>query len=171
ISSAPSAKSQSPRISISTPGYPFRRSADAAAPPVRSDTSRSEDSPPRNTPTVFPRNRPFSLIGNSPHLHLGGKRDVRQLPHRLPPPRNEPQDVGRAGPPPVDHEIGVLLRKHRVSLAGALHPHPLQKDRRPLQAGGIPEGGAERPLPPGLAGAAPLVERLHAGNRVVGMPR
>src|SRR3990170_2863399 len=165
------AESQSPRMSISTTGYPFRRSAEAAAPPVRSDTSRSEDSPPRNTPTVFPRNRPFSFIGDPPHFPLGAKRDPRQLPPPPPPARDEPQDVGRAGPPPVDHEIGVLLRKHRVSLAGALHPRPLQKDRRPLQAGGIPEGGAERPLPPGLAGAAPLVERLHAGKRVVGMPR
>src|SRR5512134_1917523 len=85
--------SQSPVMSTSRTLYPRRRRAATAAAPVRSDTSLSEDSPPRNTPTVFSRYFPFSGIGDPPQLHFEGQIDPRHHPYPFPGPFDEAQRV------------------------------------------------------------------------------
>src|SRR3990172_5529191 len=157
---------QSPRMSIWDPAYPFRRRACAAAPPVRSDTSRSEDSPPRNPPTVFPRYLPFSGIEGAPQFDFECKVDPRHHPYLLSASHDEPERFGGGCPPRVDQEIGVLLREKGIALPRALHPCLLQQPARFLVRR-IAEGRAEGPLPPGLGRAALLVQRFHPGEHLV----
>src|SRR5512134_3763034 len=90
--------SQSPVMSTSRTLYPRRRRAATAAPPVRNETSLSEDSPPRNTPTVLSRYFPFSGIWDPPELHFEAKIDPRHHPNAFPAPLDEAQRIRGAGP-------------------------------------------------------------------------
>src|SRR5512141_564141 len=151
--------SQSSRGSISRTSHPSRRSAAAAAAPVRRETSLSAEIPPRNTPTFLPANPVLSDIEVPPHFHLGKEEDAAGHPHRALAAGEEPSDIRRGGASPVHEEVRVLRGEAGVPFPLALHPRPLQQLPGLSHAlGRIPERRPEGPLSPRLAGTTLLVE-------------
>src|SRR3989304_6103374 len=103
-----------------------RRRAAAAADPVRRETTRSAETPPRNTPTFLPANATRSDIEIPPHFHLGQEQYAAGHPNRALAAGQEPPGIRCGGAPPVHEEVGVLLGEACVPFHLALHPRPLE---------------------------------------------
>src|SRR5512143_3542221 len=162
--------SQSSRMSISRTSHPSLRSAAAAAAPVRRETSRSADTPPRNTPTFLPANANRSDIEIPPHFDLGQEQDAAGHPPRALSTGQEPPDIRSGGASPVHEEICVLLGEAGVPFPLALHSRPLEQLPGLSHAlGRIAERGPKGLLSPRLAGTTLLVELPHPLEH--GLPR